>query len=237
MIGFNVMLEGLLVNTSAASVSDVILLLILIILSVSFFQAGKGYHSRFLEYAPTLMTSLGILGTFIGIVIGLMNFDTSDPSTIDQSIPLMLEGLKTAFITSLAGMTAAIVFKVADAWYFAPRREANGVQESTTPEHIHAELVKTNEQLAGLKQSLAGAEEGSLVGQIKLARGELNDANRKADKDRNEFAERLWREMKQFADLLAKSATEAIIAALRDVIVDFNRNLTEQFGDNFKRLD
>jgi len=237
MFGFNRILEGLLVNTSAAAVSDIILLFIGIILAVSFFQAGKGHHSRFLDYAPTLMTSLGILGTFIGIVIGLMNFDTSDPSTIDESIPLMLEGLKTAFITSLAGMSAAIIFKVTDAWYFATRREANGVKENITPEHIHAELVKSNEQLAGLKQSLSGAEEGSLVGQIKLARSELNDANRKAEKERIEFSERLWTEMQQFADLLAKSATEAVIEALRAVIADFNKNLTEQFGDNFKRLD
>jgi translation initiation factor 2 alpha subunit (eIF-2alpha) len=33
------------------------------------------------------------------------------------------------------------------------------------------------------------------------------------------------------------TATEEIIKALQDVIKDFNNNLTEQFGDNFKQLN
>lgn len=37
--------------------------------------------------------------------------------------------------------------------------------------------------------------------------------------------------------MMSKSATEQVIEALKQVIVDFNRNLTEQFGDNFKALD
>lgn len=36
---------------------------------------------------------------------------------------------------------------------------------------------------------------------------------------------------------MAKGATEQIIDALRQVIIDFNENLTEQFGENFKALD
>ncbi len=47
------------------------------------------------------MGALGILGTFIGIIIGLLNFNTE---SIDTSIPVLLGGLKTAFITSIVGM-------------------------------------------------------------------------------------------------------------------------------------
>lgn len=237
MLGLNSILESWLQNVAADSVADVVLVAILFILFLSFYQANKGYHSRFLEHAPTLMTSLGILGTFIGIVIGLMNFDTTDTTSIDESIPLMLEGLKTAFITSLAGMASAISFKLADAWSFAPKREAMGSKESISPLHIHEELVKSNDLLNNLKDGMSGSEEGSLVGQLKLARGELNDENRKAAKEREIFSNKLWEEMQHFADLLAKSATEQVIEALRQVIVEFNQNLVEQFGENFKRLD
>jgi chromosome segregation ATPase len=38
-------------------------------------------------------------------------------------------------------------------------------------------------------------------------------------------------------DKLAEGATEEIIQALERVISDFNNNLTEQFGDNFKQLN
>lgn len=236
MFGISAAVEDILLTTSAGVVSELVLWVIFLVLVTSLWQASKQIHSGFLQYSPTLMTSLGILGTFCGIVIGLVNFDTN-PDAMDKSIPLMLDGLKTAFITSLAGMTCAIVFKSADAWFFAPRRASGGVKDAITPAEIHHELVKSNQHLTSLQQSLAGSEEGSLVGQLKLARSELNDASRKAAIDRQAFANKLWHEMQHFADLLAKSATDQVIEALRQVIVDFNKNLTEQFGENFKRLD
>src|SRR5690606_20027336 len=129
-------LETYLVTLSPATVLEGFLWLILVVFAIAFYQASKGRHSRFLEYAPTLMTSLGILGTFVGIVIGLLHFDTN---AIDASIPKLLAGLKTAFITSIAGMFAALLFNSVDAWWFAPKRD-NGVNREVTPKDIHAAL-------------------------------------------------------------------------------------------------
>ncbi|WP_207064069.1 hypothetical protein [Motiliproteus sp. SC1-56] len=49
--------------------------------------------------------AVGILGTFVGITIGLFNFDSSN---VSDSIPAFLDGLKVAFITSGAGMIASV---------------------------------------------------------------------------------------------------------------------------------
>ena len=65
---------------------------------------------RSVEYLPTLVSTLGVLGTFLGITIGLLAFDTKD---LDQSIPKLLDGLKTAFFTSLAGMVSSVFLS----WY------------------------------------------------------------------------------------------------------------------------
>ena len=62
-------------------------------------------NRRIIEYFPSLVSTLGVLGTFWGITYGLMTFDTSD---LDRSIPSLLDGLKTAFFTSLAGMTGSM---------------------------------------------------------------------------------------------------------------------------------
>jgi methyl-accepting chemotaxis protein len=43
--------------------------------------------------------------------------------------------------------------------------------------------------------------------------------------------------LKEAVQTLSKGATEEIIKALQNVIKDFNTNLTEQFGDNFKQLN
>ena len=61
---------------------------------------------RWIEMIPSAVSTLGVLGTFIGITIGLLCFDTSN---LNDSIPDLLEGLKTAFFTSLAGMLGSLV--------------------------------------------------------------------------------------------------------------------------------
>lgn len=43
--------------------------------------------------------------------------------------------------------------------------------------------------------------------------------------------------MDKVSEVIAKSATEQVINALKEVIRDFNNNLTEQFGENFKELN
>lgn len=61
---------------------------------------------RIVEYYPTFVSTLGVLGTFWGITSGLLAFDSSN---LDQSIPGLLNGLKTAFFTSLAGMIGSMI--------------------------------------------------------------------------------------------------------------------------------
>ena len=60
---------------------------------------------RWVEQLPSIVSTLGVIGTFLGITLGLTEFD---PTDIDASIPTLLEGLKTAFFTSLAGMTGSL---------------------------------------------------------------------------------------------------------------------------------
>ena len=60
---------------------------------------------RWIEQIPSILSTLGVLGTFGGITVGLYFFDTAD---LDESIPLLLSGLKTAFFTSIAGMLSSL---------------------------------------------------------------------------------------------------------------------------------
>lgn len=61
---------------------------------------------RWIEILPSIISTLGVLGTFYGITEGLLGFDTSN---LDDSIPKLLDGLKTAFFTSLAGMIGSLI--------------------------------------------------------------------------------------------------------------------------------
>lgn len=55
--------------------------------------------------ASQAFASLGVLGTFIGITFGLLFFDTHN---LEKSVPALLDGMKSAFFTSIVGMAGSL---------------------------------------------------------------------------------------------------------------------------------
>ena len=72
----------------------------------------KPGHSQLAELVPSLLTSLGILGTFIGLMEGLTSVNFSDAQGTMDSIPLLLTGMRFAFATSVAGITCSLLFNM-----------------------------------------------------------------------------------------------------------------------------
>lgn len=68
-----------------------------------------GKSNRLINFLPNMAVSLGILGTFAGIYLGLLEFDVS---RISDSVPVLLEGLKTAFSSSIAGLFTSIILRL-----------------------------------------------------------------------------------------------------------------------------
>lgn len=184
---------------------------------------------------PNTVTAIGVLGTFIGIFWGLYNFDVTD---IQGSIPQLLEGLKFAFITSIAGMTLALVLRLIPA--LGPQaRSKSGVKIANANFDTLARLLdqghgsaaefhaKTAAQLDHLARALAGdGEERSLAARIDNLQEALTS---KQDELRQAFD--------AFAIKVAEDNSNALVTALSSVIRDFNTRLNEQFGDNFKQLN
>lgn len=63
-------------------------------------------NRRLVENIPSIISTIGVLGTFYGITSGLLSFNSDD---LDTSIPALLDGLKTAFFTSIAGMVCSLI--------------------------------------------------------------------------------------------------------------------------------
>ena len=64
---------------------------------------------------PTLLITIGICFTFLGISIGLTQFNIAN---ITESLPHLIDGIKTAFWGSLTGIIAAIFLKLISIFYF-----------------------------------------------------------------------------------------------------------------------
>ena len=74
---------------------------------------------RFWNSVPALLVGLGILGTFVGMVWGLIPFSDVDFTNTDQireAIKELLSGVSTAFVTSVWGMFASFLFNGLEKW-------------------------------------------------------------------------------------------------------------------------
>lgn len=249
-MGLSQIVEGLLNNITSSQLTELFLWAVVIVFGVAVYFKKKDKHHIFINYTPALLTSLGILGTFAGIISGLLDFDSTN---VDASIAGLLEGLKTAFITSLWGMSFSILFKIVSNFI-----HTNVGSELSNDEvdaaALYVVMKQQAEGIAQLKKAISDNDETSLVGQFKLLRSDLSDNHKSNDKHLQAltevaniakahqenfkiFEDRLWVKLQDFADMLSKSATEQVIEALKQVITDFNNNLTEQFGENFKELN
>lgn len=78
------MLEHLLRSLNSDIVNTIFLFSMLIIFALGIGLARKGTQVDFVNYVPTLLTTAGIFGTFLGIVMGLLDFNQNN---IEASIP------------------------------------------------------------------------------------------------------------------------------------------------------
>lgn len=69
---------------------------------------------RLLDTALGTLVGLGLLGTFLGLTIGIWNFDSTSTDNIQSSIQMLLDGMATAFITSLVGMFFSLIYTFFD---------------------------------------------------------------------------------------------------------------------------
>lgn len=78
-----------------------------------FIQKSPGRSK--IRYFTTVLTSLGVMGTFVGIMTGLAGIDeklSGDTSQTFNAVKDLLGGMSTAFITSIVGIVASLLLLV-----------------------------------------------------------------------------------------------------------------------------
>ena len=74
------------------------------------YEINNYAHRKLIEMVPDILTSLGILGTFVGLVWGLRGFDPQTYEAMTSSVSSLVNGIKVAFITSIYGIALSMVF-------------------------------------------------------------------------------------------------------------------------------
>jgi hypothetical protein len=108
----------------------------------------KWYHTHLLDSIPSLFTTLGIFGTFVGIAYGLWKFDVKN---IDGSIPQLLDGLKTAFFTSIFGIFFSVGFSK---WVEFIHKFLDDKEEEIAQNEINREEKFRKDLISAITESL-----------------------------------------------------------------------------------
>lgn len=122
-----------------------------------------------LNFVPSVLTSIGLFGTFLGIQIALSNLD---PKNIQAGVDTLLSGMKTAFTSSLFGLGFAAIFIVFLAFttYIQTRskkslnkRLRDLKYKSRFDKDVSTELISAAEKMQSLNSESIGVEVGKAL--------------------------------------------------------------------------
>lgn len=192
-----------------------IILVISIVISICIFVSP--WILRFWKGSSeiqTTVTTMGIVGTFTGILISLSNFDVANIST---TIPQLISGLKLAFLTSVAGIGTSLIVNLFPKFYLIKAEVAGG---DKTESELLAELLL---EMKTLNSNIAGDNDSTLITQIQKLRTSITD---KQDELKKSFD--------QFAEGMVNSNIDALAEAIEKVMGEFNTTVNEKLGKTFE---
>ncbi|HAI2383777.1 TPA: OmpH family outer membrane protein [Escherichia coli] len=138
--------------------------------SASFFSEQQlvdiPLNTELFKHLPGILTGVGIIGTFYGLMIGLKHFDPSTPEQVTSSVNNLLHDVLYAFLGSAFAITFSILITWLEKFYLAKcyknlekfTAELDSLYDSGVGEEYLASLVKSSNESATqarhLKESL-----------------------------------------------------------------------------------
>lgn len=196
-------------------------------------------NHRLLNAGSGLLVGLGLLGTFLGLTIGVMDFDSGSTEAIQSSINELLNGMGTAFATSLVGMACSLLY------IFIEKTTINRFQRNITslcdlldteyyisqPEKYALIYERQNQNLKGLFTTTINGEELKPGNMLR----ELLDVSRRQNKDLTDlFEEIIFTQTNKAMQESIKPLVEQVnqVAAVLGEKLDSFANSVKSTGDN-----
>lgn len=196
-------------------------------------------NRRLLNAGSGLLVGLGLLGTFLGLTIGVMDFDSGSTEAIQSSINELLNGMGTAFVTSLFGMFFSLLY------IFIEKTTINRFQRNITslcdlldteyyisqPEKYALIYERQNQNLKGLFTTTINGEELKPGNMLR----ELLDVSRRQNKDLTDlFEEIIFTQTNKAMQESIKPLVEQVnqVAAVLGEKLDSFANSVKSPGDN-----
>lgn len=187
--------------------------------------------NRIFQALPGILTGLGVLGTFVGLQLGIGGVDIQDPKKLEDGIKLLIQGCAVAFSTSVWGVGVSLIFsffeKILEGFALGGVRKlqqrVDALVPRYVPEEAMAELAQSSRSSEDLLKGLAVAIGDEMQKAIGRLGAEIKDAVVNATREgQGPLAE-------QSAQLLS-SAITAELTKLKDTIDGMAQRFTDDFS-------
>lgn len=181
-------------------------------------------HKRLLEMVPDILTSLGILGTFVGLVWGLKNFNPNDYAAMTSSVASLVDGIKVAFLTSIYGIALSIVYT------YGMKSEYSSLTENLQGflDRFHAYVMPTAEN----------ESRNLLVSSQKIQTEAMNKMAEQFSVQMADSFEKVitptFRKMNDSLDMLVTSVTRCQQDAVKEILDGFMKEMHGSFQLQFR---
>ena len=185
---------------------------------------GPG-RAAFSDAVPSLLVSIGFLGTLIGLAQGLTGFSMSDSTAVMDSIVTLIPGMRYAFMTSIFGVVGSVGFTLI----------TRAVQGST--EHTLRDFYSAMSRHAGVL-SVDPMTQVAIYQQEQTAliRKMANDLDGKLTENITSAVEKAVEPLNQSLKNFVTVATREQMRFLDAVVGRFIDRMDEMLGGKIKRL-
>lgn len=208
-------------------------------------KVGLSYYNSAISGT---LTGLGILGTFLGLSMGLASFQGNDIYTISDNVGPLLEGMKVAFHTSVYGIFFSLLFNFV---YRSIMSDAYSKLEeflTTYREYVMPAAANTDENSQAMLIYQANMA-NSMKTMTELLRGNALEQTKGVERIVNQFAqqltqvmgadfERLGRALNHTCELQEKSlGNYQGMAEVNRELQEINRSMQKALERNLERQE
>ncbi|MDO4548364.1 MAG: MotA/TolQ/ExbB proton channel family protein [Clostridia bacterium] len=195
---------------------------------------GPG-RSNLAEALPGVMVSLGFLGTLVGITEGLRGFSMDDAEQVMAAIRQLVPGMRYAFLTSIAGVVASILFtlinriatggaKNALTGFYAAMKQYAGVVAVDPMTQIAIYQQEQTALIQKLSDHLTGEFPARLAQSMTSA---MNETVKSLKLNVDDFIAHTTQEQLRGIDMMARLFIERLNALTNDEFTRLGQNLSE----------
>lgn len=168
-------------------------------------QIGCSYYNSAISGT---LTGLGILGTFLGLTLGMSSFSGNDIFTISDNIAPLLDGMKVAFHTSVYGIFFSLIFTFVYRSLMADAYAKLSAFQSAFREYAMPVACNTDENMSAMLIYQANMA-NSLKSIMELLKGNAMEQTRGVEQIVQQFMNLMSDTMSTDFEQLGKSLNQA----------------------------